>query len=89
MKDLSKKLKKIVDEVNHLLYFNGCFYGVLKVSHFDSVGFAFPELFDDILAQGLLRNTFSVGFGLVGFAVELECYPFAFDNFAVDFKGCL
>ena len=69
-----------------LFYFNGCFYCILKVCHFDSVGFTFLKLFDDILFEGLLGDSLLVGFDLVGFAFELEFYDFTLDEFAVDFK---
>ena len=73
--------------MNYLLDFNGCFYCVFKVSHFDSVFFAIFELFDNILFNGNLGYSFFVGFSLVGFAVQFECDLFAFDLFAVDFEG--
>ena len=80
------KLKK-VDE-NHLLDFNCCLYCVFKVSDFYSIGFTFFKLFDNLFIQSFLCNTFGIGFDLVGFAVELECYQFAFNQFTIDFKGC-
>ena len=58
--------------MNYLLDFNSCFYCVFKVSHFDSVFFAFFELFDNILFNGNLGYSFFVGFSLVGFAVQFE-----------------
>ena len=73
----------------HLHDFNGCFDGILKVSDFYSIGFTFFKLFDNILIKCLLGNSFGVGFDLVIFAVELESYHFAFNQFTIDFKGCL
>ena len=40
---------------------------VSKVSHLDCLGFSFFNLFDNALFKGLLRNSFGVGFDLVGF----------------------
>ncbi len=40
-----KKIEK-VDELNHLLDFNGCFNSVLTVSYFDCVSFTFLKLFN-------------------------------------------
>ena len=74
--------------MNYLLDFNGCFYGVFFVGHFDGVCFTFFEFVDNFFVQCLLCNTFRIGFHLVGFAIELECYLFSFNQFAVDFKGC-
>ena len=38
--------KEKVDE-KHLQFFNGCFYCVFKVGHFDSIGFTFFKFFDN------------------------------------------
>ena len=40
------KIKRKVD-INYLLNFNRCFYGVFTISYFNSVGFAFFELIDN------------------------------------------
>ena len=44
-KNCTKNRKKV--DINYLLNFNSCFYCVFTVSHFDSVGFTFFELFDN------------------------------------------
>ena len=44
--------------------------------------------FQLIIFKGFLCNSQSIGFRFVGFAVELEYYPFVFNPFAVNFKPC-
>ena len=85
---MKTKKGEYVDEAKHLHYFKCCFYSVFSIANFNCVGFTFPELFDYVLVKFLLCNSFRVGFSPVGFAVELECYPFAFNQFTIDFKPC-
>jgi hypothetical protein len=83
-------IKKSIDEMGfHLFHFDCGFDGVFEVSHFYRICPALFELFDDFPVQSLLGNTFLVGLYLVGFAVELESYCFAFYDLTVDFKCCL
>ena len=65
---------------------NTWLYDVLKISDLNRISFAFLKLFDNSLLNGDFCNTLGVGFGLIGFAFEFECYFLAFNQFAVDFK---